>query len=345
MSSPIKLTQFAHGSGCGCKISPSILREMLQNHRSDQEFSNLLVGNAESDDAAVMDLGDGTALISTTDFFMPIVDDATDFGAIAATNALSDVYAMGGKPLMALAILGWPVDKLPASLASEVMQGARNACKLAGIPIAGGHTIDSPEPFFGLAVTGKVDIKNIKRNSTAKAGDLLYITKPLGLGIVSTAARRGLAEEDHLIEALNWMKQLNTLGAEISYLDGVHAMTDVTGFGLMGHLQEMCDGSTLSAEISFKDVPQLNHVKSYIDKFIYPDMTMKTFSWLKDSISELSGEQLLLLCDPQTSGGLLIAVDPSEKTRIETILQDNNCPAQSIGHLLERGLKTIFVKD
>ena len=342
-SEAIRLTQFAHGAGCGCKIAPAVLKDMLQNHRNGQEFPALLVGNAESDDAAVMDLGDGSALVSTTDFFMPIVDDAFDFGAIAATNAISDVYAMGGSPLLALAILGWPVDKLPAALASEVMQGARSMCEQAGIPIAGGHTIDSPEPFFGLAVTGKMLLENIRKNSTGKAGDLLYLTKPLGLGIVTTASRRGLAESEHLAEAVNWMKTLNRCGADLAKHTGVHAMTDVTGFGLLGHLNEMCEGSQLSAEIQFSTVPRLECVKSYLDRFIYPDMTMKTFSWLKDSITELTGGQLLLLCDPQTSGGLLIAADPSAREEVEEILRQHNCPVSPIGSLLARGEKSIFV--
>ncbi len=340
---PIRLTQFAHGAGCGCKIAPSVLKEILQNHRNGTDFPDLLVGNAESDDAAVWDIGNGLAIISTTDFFMPIVDNPFDFGAIAAANAISDVYAMGGNPLMALAILGWPIDKLPASLAAEVMQGARSVCDQAGIPIAGGHTIDSPEPFFGLAVTGKAELENIRRNSTAKAGDLLYITKPLGVGIVSTAARRDLAEPQDMLEAVQWMKTLNRCGAELAGISGVHAMTDVTGFGLLGHLHEMTEGSHLSAYIHFSEVPRLSSVNNYLARFIYPDMTMKTFSWLKDFVSELTGDQLLLLCDPQTSGGLLIAVDPSEKEKVEEILNRFQCPSKPIGYLSERGLKSIFV--
>lgn len=341
----IRLTQFAHGSGCGCKIAPSVLKDILQKHRNTADFPNLLVGNAESDDAAVWNIGNDLAIISTTDFFMPIVDDAIDFGAIAATNAISDVYAMGGNPFMALAILGWPVDKLPASLAAEVMQGAREVCEQAGIPIAGGHTIDSPEPFFGLAVSGQAKLEHIRRNSTAKAGDILYLSKPLGLGIISTAARRGLAEPAHMHEAIQWMKTLNRCGAELAKLSGVHAMTDVTGFGLLGHLHEMTEGSDLTAHIRFDSVPRLACVSNYLARFIYPDMTMKTFAWLKDSISELTGDQLLLLCDPQTSGGLLIAVDPDQQIQAEEILNHFHCPAKPIGYLSERRLKSIFVSE
>ena len=339
-----KLTQFAHGAGCGCKIAPSVLREILKDHRNNSAFPSLIVGNAESDDAAVYDLGDGTGLISTTDFFMPIVDNANDFGAIAAANAISDVYAMGGKPLMAIAILGWPVDKLPASEASQVLAGAQTICAEAGIPIAGGHTIDSPEPFFGLSVNGRIALQHLQKNSNAKAGDLLYLTKPLGVGILSTAARRGLSTPEHLATAVATMRKLNSVGEQLSAIKGVHAMTDVTGFGLLGHLHEMCEGSDVSANIRFNDVPRLKEVNEYLSRFIYPDMTMKTFAWLKEDISELTGDQLLLLCDPQTSGGLLIAVDPNAKTEVEAVLKLENCPTQPIGYLSERGLKSIFVE-
>ncbi|MEL6848567.1 MAG: selenide, water dikinase SelD, partial [Bacteroidota bacterium] len=233
---PIRLTQFSHGAGCGCKISPEVLSTILASSHQFLPDPNLLVGNESRDDAAVYDLGDGTAIISTTDFFMPIVDDARDFGQIASVNALSDVYAMGGTPIMAVAILGWPVDKLPAELAREVLEGARKACSEAGIPLAGGHSIDSPEPIFGLAVTGRVNVANIRRNDSGLRGCKLFLTKPLGVGILTTAEKKGKLKAEHQTLARNSMAQLNKAGQLFAKYAYVKAMTDVTGFGLLGHL-------------------------------------------------------------------------------------------------------------
>lgn len=305
----VRLTQFAHGAGCGCKVSPAVLRQIVGLPESGQ-FADLLVGHETHDDAAVYHLGNGRAIISTTDFFMPIVDDAPSFGAIAAANALSDVYAMGGRPLMAVAILGWPVDKLPATEAARVLEGARAICAEAQIPLAGGHTIDSPEPFFGLAVTGEVEIANLKRNSTALNGHLIYLTKPLGVGTITTAAKRGLAQSIHLDMAIEQMCRLNTVGYPLGHLAAVSAMTDVTGFGLLGHLIEMCEGANLSARLNFDKVPLLPGVEAYLDRFIYPDMTMRNFQAYGHKVNQLSARQLFVLCEPQTSGGLLVAVDP-----------------------------------
>ena len=251
MNDSIKLTQYSHGAGCGCKIAPKVLDEILKSSFALPDNRNLLVGNHSKDDAAVYDLGNGTALISTTDFFMPIVDDAFDFGRIAAANSISDVYAMGGKPLMAIAILGWPVEKLPVELAQKLIEGGRTICAEAGIPLAGGHSIDSQEPIFGLAVTGIVPIENLKKNNTAQEGDLLFITKPLGVGVLSTAQKRGLLKEEHLPLMIQQMAALNIIGEELGKIKGVTAMTDVTGFGLLGHLIEMTEGSGLSAEIYY----------------------------------------------------------------------------------------------
>ncbi|MDX1666968.1 MAG: selenide, water dikinase SelD, partial [Saprospiraceae bacterium] len=256
-SHPIKLTQYSHGAGCGCKISPKVLDQILHQSGQTQVFPELLVGNDKRDDAAVWDLGDGSSLISTTDFFMPIVDDAFDFGWIAAVNALSDVYAMGGTPLMAIAILGWPVDELPAEVANRLIEGGRQACREAGIPLAGGHSIDSPEPIFGLAVSGKVKNDHLKKNEGAEPGCQLFITKPLGVGILSTAQKKGKLKPEHQTLALDSMKQLNRLGTAYAKLPQVKAMTDVTGFGLLGHLNEMCAASDVSARINFADVPLL----------------------------------------------------------------------------------------
>src|ERR1700712_1325861 len=234
----IKLTRYSHGAGCGCKISPAILDEILRSTQSFPVDPRLLVGNEKRDDAAVLDLGNGTALISTTDFFMPIVDDAYDFGRIASANAISDVYAMGGKPVLAIAILGWPIDKLPPEVAQKVLEGSRAICAEAGITLAGGHSIDCPEPVFGLAVNGMVNITDLKQNSTATAGCRLYLTKALGVGILSTAQKKGILEPEDAAIALKSMTTLNKAGERFGAMEGVKALTDVTGFGLLGHLSE-----------------------------------------------------------------------------------------------------------
>jgi selenide,water dikinase len=306
----VKLTSYSKGAGCGCKISPAILREIL--HTSDEfpHDSRLLVGNDTNDDASVIELENGQCLISTTDFFMPVVDDAYLFGKIAAANALSDVYAMGGKPLTALAILGWPVEKLDPALAAKVLEGARFICRIAGITLAGGHSIESQEPIFGLAVNGTVSKDALKRNSTAQEGDLIFITKPLGNGIITTAAKRGLAQQQDYELCISYMSELNKIGAEMGSIREVHALTDVTGFGLAGHLIEMCEGSGLSAEISFASVPVYPFLSAYLDQFIYPDMTTKNYSHFASKMNTLDAKQLFTLCDPQTSGGLLVAVSP-----------------------------------
>ena len=256
----IKLTQFSHGAGCGCKISPSILSEILQKNEATPDFHNLLVGNHSRDDAAVLDLGNGEALISTTDFFMPIVDDPFEFGRIAATNAISDVYAMGGKPILAIAILGWPVDKLSPSIAGQVIAGGKSICHEAGIALAGGHSIDSPEPIFGLSVNGIVKTGHLKKNNTAKAGDRLFLTKKLGIGILSTASKKGVLKEADLKTAIASMTTLNRIGESLGALKSVTALTDVTGFGLLGHLGEMASGSGVSAIIHLENIPFIESV-------------------------------------------------------------------------------------
>ncbi len=306
----IRLTAFSHGSGCGCKIAPAVLEEILKDHSPRESFSQLLVGNESKDDAAILDIGTEECLISTTDFFMPIVDDPFDFGRIAAANAISDVYAMGGRPVLALAILGIPINKLPVSVAREIIAGAKAICKEAGIPLAGGHSIDSPEPIFGLAVNGLVKKKNIRRNNTAQAGDLLYLTKPLGLGIMASALKKGLIRAEDLKNAVEVMTQLNSIGSVLAEYDEIHAMTDVTGFGLLGHLIEMCEGSNVSAEINFKDVPLLDGLDFYTGQFIIPDNIYRNWNAFEKKVQGISGPAFMPLCDPQTSGGLLIAVDP-----------------------------------
>ncbi len=339
----IKLTQYSHGAGCGCKISPSILTDILHTELPVIPDQQLIVGNGSRDDAAVYDLGDGTAIISTTDFFMPIVDDPFTFGRIAATNAISDVYAMGGQPLLAIAILGWPIDKLPAKIASEVMEGGRKACNDAGIVLAGGHSIDSPEPIFGLAVTGRVDINHLKRNDTAEKECLLYLTKPVGIGILTTAQKKGLLREEHVNIAPELMCQLNSVGGKLAEIEGVKAMTDVTGFGLIGHLSEMCEGSNLSAIIEFDKIPKIDVLEQYIEQKCMPGGTGRNWTSYGQLVKLTDESQKSILCDPQTSGGLLIAVEKTSVEMVESLLRDNEVGVHCFGKLVERQEKLITV--
>jgi len=347
----IKLTQYSRGAGCGCKIAPQVLDEILKSNNSAPVIKNLLVGNSSRDDAAVYDLGNGTALISTTDFFMPIVDDAFDFGRIASANAISDVYAMGGKPILAIAVLGWPVEKLPAALAQKVLDGSRKICEEAGIPLAGGHSIDSAEPIFGLSVNGLVDIKNLKKNNTAKAGDVLFITKPLGVGILSTAQKRGLLKEEHLQVMISQMTELNKAGEALGKTEGVTAMTDVTGFGLLGHLIEMAEGSGLSAEINYGALPVAEGVKEYLSQRIVPDATYRNWNSYSSKTGFEKGVNVMeafnLLPDPQTNGGLLVAVDAGSVPAIKKLLEENGLGkfAEPVGMMKAAAEKTILVKQ
>lgn len=332
----VKLTQYSHGAGCGCKISPKVLDAILHSEVSYPENENLLVGNNSRDDAAVYDIGQGRAIISTTDFFMPIVDDAYDFGRIASANAISDVYAMGGKPMMAIAVLGWPIDKLAPEVAKRVMEGSRSICQEAGIPLAGGHSIDSPEPIFGLAVTGMVDIKNLKQNDTATAGCELYLTKPLGVGILTTAQKKAILQPEHAQLAPQQMMQLNKIGAELGQLPQVKAMTDVTGFGLLGHLSEMCEGSNLTAEIYFDKVPVLPEALEYLAQQSIPGGTHRNFDSYGHKIGGLTSEQKFILCDPQTSGGLLVAVEPAGREEVLQVFEKYSLQLQPLGVLKPR---------
>jgi selenide,water dikinase len=332
---PILLTQYSHGAGCGCKISPKILDTILHSAKPLVPNKNLIVGNESKDDAAVYDIGGGRALISTTDFFMPIVDDAFSFGKIASANAISDVYAMGGAPLMAIAILGWPINTVPIEAAHQVMEGARAICEEVGIPLAGGHSIDCPEPVFGLAVSGMVDLQYLKRNDTATEGCYLYLTKPIGVGILTTAEKKKILKKEHIGLAANNMMKLNTIGAHLSKIKGVTAMTDVTGFGLLGHLKEMCEGSKLSAEINFDKVKLLADFDEYIAQNAIPGGTNRNWDSYGNVIGKLSDKQRAILCDPQTSGGLLIAATPEAKQEVENIFMKNGLDSytQPIGML------------
>jgi selenide,water dikinase len=340
----IKLTQFSHGAGCGCKISPAVLDTILHSNSPKGNFPFLLVGNESKDDAAVYDLGDGTCVVSTTDFFMPIVDDPFTFGAIASVNAISDIYAMGGEPLMAIAILGWPINKIPAEVAQAVLEGSRHVCQKAGIPLAGGHSIDCPEPVFGLAVTGKLKKENLKRNDTAREGSLLYLTKSLGIGIVTTAQKKGIVKDEHLKKATDTMLTLNTFGALAGKLPYVSALTDVTGFGLLGHLCEMCEGSGLSADIQFDLVPKFDFLDEYIQQKSMPGGTTRNLDSYGFKISALTDHQKAILADPQTSGGLLIAVDEKNAPEFEKFARQQNLELTPFGRLKarEKTVVTVF---
>ena len=313
LEASVRLTQYSHGAGCGCKISPKVLNSILAECKTEFPDPFLLVGNSTLDDAAVYDIGNNQVIISTTDFFMPIVDDPYDFGGIASVNAISDIFAMGGTPLMAVAILCWPVNKLPAEIAGQVIEGAKQACARAGIAIAGGHSIDGPEPIFGLAVTGIAQKDQIRLNCSATEGCELFLTKPLGIGILSTAQKQGILKEEDRQAARNLMLTINTIGKDLGKLEHVKAMTDVTGFGLLGHLVEMCEGSGLSADIYPSLVPKIDNISFYMENKTFPGGTFRNFDSYGHKVSPMTDDQKHLFCDPQTSGGLLVAVTPDGK--------------------------------
>jgi selenide,water dikinase len=344
----IKLTQFSHGAGCGCKISPGILEKILNNNLAVPDNNNLIVGNHSKDDAAVYDLGNGTALISTTDFFMPIVDDPFDFGRIASANAISDIYAMGGKPILAIAILGWPINQIGPEIAQKVIEGARSICMEAGIPLAGGHSIDSPEPIFGLAVNGLADIINIKQNNKAEEGDLIFLTKPLGVGILTTAEKKGLLKDAHKYLASTQMMQLNSAGELLGKIEGVHAMTDVTGFGLLGHLIEMAEGSGLSSELFISKIPIITDgIEYYVENNCLPGGTHRNWDSYGEKVGSISEYEKSILADPQTSGGLLIAVAPKSVTRVKELLIQEGFEKfiNPVGVFVSKKEKSIYINS
>ena len=344
MNNPIRLTQYSHGAGCGCKISPKVLDVIIAGSGAQHLDPKLWVGNSSRDDAAVYAIDEARGVVSTTDFFMPIVDDPYDFGRIAATNAISDIYAMGGSPLMAIAILGWPINVLPPEVARDVIRGGRAVCEEAGIPLAGGHSIDAPEPIFGLAVTGLVDKANLKRNDTATAGCRLYLTKPLGVGILTTAEKRGLLAPEHVHVARDAMVTLNRAGATFGRLSGVMAMTDVTGFGLLGHLVEMADGSGLTAVIDRAAVPVLPGTAQYLAAGCVPGGTQRNFDSYGQRISPMSADDINLLCDPQTSGGLLVAVSPDGEAEFLQTAAGLGFQLQAIGALTQKDNVAVIVR-
>jgi selenide,water dikinase len=310
----IRLTEFSHGGGCGCKMAPAVLSEILASTGLKGVLpKDLLVGTETADDAAVYRLNDSQALIATTDFFTPIVDDPFDFGRIAATNAISDVYAMGGKPIMALAIVGMPLDKLPTSVIRQILAGGESVCAAAGIPIAGGHSIDVLEPIYGLVALGLVHPGKIKRNSSAKNGDVLILGKPLGIGILSAALKKGKLSASGYQQMIEWTTKLNTPGEALADMADVHALTDVTGFGLAGHLLEMCRGAKLSAEVSFKDLPIIADALDWVKQGVATGASDRNWQGYGAEVSlpkDAPEWQRKLLSDPQTSGGLLVACAP-----------------------------------
>jgi selenide,water dikinase len=315
----IRLTELSHGGGCGCKIAPAVLQEILSQSAPMSGYADLLVGTESSDDAAVYRLNDSQAIVATTDFFMPIVDDPFDFGRIAATNALSDIYAMGGKPLFALAIVGMPVGKLPADIIRKILAGGEAVCAEAGIPIAGGHSIDAPEPIYGLVGIGVVHPDKVKRNNQAQAGDALILAKPLGIGVFADAMKKGQLSEAGYAQMLSSTTQLNTPGIALAEMSGVHAITDVTGFGLLGHLLEISRGTRLSAEVRFGDLPVHSLALELAQKGFSPGASERNWASYGHEVSLPEGMaewQRKLLCDPQTSGGLLVACEPGQEGEI-----------------------------
>ncbi|MBA4501794.1 selenide, water dikinase SelD [Marinobacterium marinum] len=343
MNTPIRLTQYSHGAGCGCKISPAVLDTILSGSGVQALDPRLWVGNASRDDAAVYAFDEHTGIVSTTDFFMPIVDDPFDFGRIAATNAISDIYAMGGTPMMAIAILGWPISLIPAEVAGDVIRGARSVCTQAGMPLAGGHSIDAPEPIFGLAVTGRVDKQQLKRNDCATLGSQLFLTKPLGIGILTTAEKQGKLRPGDAGVARDLMCTLNTAGQHFATLEGVCAMTDVTGFGLLGHLVEMADGSGLTARLNPDTVPRIQGIEHYLSQGCVPGGTGRNFDSYGHRVSSLSTDQQQLLCDPQTSGGLLVAVQPEAIASFMATAEKLGLSLQPIGELVTAGKHAVEV--
>jgi selenide,water dikinase len=310
----IKLTSFSHGGGCGCKIAPGVLSEILKKSTGFPVPKELMVGIETADDAAVYKLNDEQALIATTDFFMPIVDDPFDFGRIAATNAISDVYAMGGTPIMALALVGMPVNKLPLETIGKIIQGGESICAEAGIPIAGGHTIDSVEPIYGLVVMGLVHPSRVKRNADARAGDVLVLGKPLGVGVLSAALKKDKLDADGYAAMIANTTKLNKPGKALAELDGVHALTDVTGFGLLGHLLELARGAKLTAQLDMAKIPLLPGVEQLAHEGFFTGASGRNWDAYGNDVelgAGVSDTQRVLLTDPQTSGGLLVSCDPA----------------------------------
>jgi selenide,water dikinase len=333
MNDTIKLTQYSHGGGCGCKIAPAVLAEMLAAMPVPPSYPNLMVGTESSDDAAVYKLNESQAIVVTTDFFMPIVDDARDFGRIAATNALSDVYAMGATPILALAVVGMPIGKLPLDTIRDILAGGASVCAAAGIPVAGGHSIDAPEPIYGLVGVGVAHPDHIKRNDSAREGDVLILGKPLGVGVLSAALKKGELDAEGYRQMVDTTTQLNRVGATLGGIPGVHAMTDVTGFALLGHLLEVCRGSKLGAELNFNELPFLSVALRLAEQGYSTgaaDRNWGSYGTEVDLPQGFPEWQRKLLCDPQTSGGLLVACSENEADKVLALFHEQGFSAAKV---------------
>jgi selenide,water dikinase len=342
----VRLTSLAHGGGCGCKLAPSVLQELLADQPTAAMYKQLLVGTETSDDAAVWQVDDNTCIIATTDFFMPVVDDPFDFGRIAATNALADVYAMGGKPVMALAILGMPVDKIPTEMVREILKGGAAVCTSAGIPVAGGHSIDCPEPIYGLAVIGTCRPDQVRRNSDARPGDAVILTKPVGVGIYSAAIKKSALSPKAYQEMIETTTLLNKVGSELATDKDVHAITDVTGFGVLGHALEMARGSKLALAIEADAVPLLAEAASLVQQGYVTGASHRNWaSYGHDVIlpADLPDWKRLLLADPQTSGGLLVACAPAKADAVLRTIHAASCPGARIIGRAEAGTPAVRI--
>ncbi|MBY0136421.1 selenide, water dikinase SelD [Paracoccus yeei] len=346
MNEQPRLTSLAHGGGCGCKLAPSVLRELLAGQPVAQAFPQLLVGTETSDDAAVYQVDENTCVIATTDFFMPMVDDPRAFGRIAATNAISDVYAMGGRPIMALAILGMPIDKLPPDQIREILEGGRDICHQAGIPVAGGHSIDAPEPIYGLAVIGLCHPSELRRNADARPGDALILTKGLGVGIYSAAIKRGALDQAGIDEMIASATTLNRVGADLAKRADVHAITDVTGFGILGHGLEIARGAGLRLRLSSGALPWLSRAQELAQAGYFTGASVRNWAAYGAEVALPDGTpdwQRHLLTDPQTSGGLLVAVSPEAADAVLTLIRDACLPLAAIIGRAEEGPAGIVV--
>src|SRR5262245_5743768 len=341
----IRLTEFSHGGGCGSKIAPAVLSEILASSQLKGALpKDLLVGTETADDAAVYRLNDTQALVATTDFFTPVVDDPYDFGRIAATNAISDVYAMGARPIMALALVGMPLEKLPVGVIRKVLEGGESVCAQAGIPVAGGHSIDTLEPIYGLVALGLVHPDRVKRNSTAKAGDVLILGKPLGIGILSAALKKGKLSEAGYAKMIEWTTRLNTPGEALAPMSAVHALTDVTGFGLAGHLLEICRGSRLGAQVEFDAIPVIAEALEWVKQGTATGASTRNWAGYGDEV-EISGDEWKrkLITDPQTSGGLLVACAPEAEREVLGIFKQKGfAEARTIGRLTAGAPRLLF---
>jgi selenide,water dikinase len=342
---PIRLTSFSHGGGCGCKIAPGVLAEILKKSTGFPVPPALMVGIETSDDAAVYLLNDEQALIATTDFFMPIVDDPFDFGRIAATNAISDVYAMGGTPIMALALVGMPINQIPLEVIGKIIQGGESICAEAGIPIAGGHTIDSVEPIYGLVVLGLVHPSQVKKNSGAQVGDQLILGKPLGVGILSAALKKQQLDQTGYADMIANTTKLNKPGQELAKLTSVHALTDVTGFGLLGHLLEICRGANVSATLPFQDIPLLPQVMALANAGNITGASARNWNAYGHDVTlnNITEIEKALLTDPQTSGGLLVYCSADAVEEVLALFHHHDfMSATVIGEITEKNTNSFI---